>query len=567
MRKLLLLCRVLRKCGHAEKTDASASAHTGNLSELMGPILGVAVAVAMFFAGRFLAQNQAVMGTPEVIFNTIMTLGCIAAFFLTIPQVINQLYMNNDLDVLITLPFSDMQLVGARLLNVSRLPLLITCAAIIPCGLGFGITAGGFGVLFWVGLVLSAPLLSLSMVSLAGILIILLMRAFRFIRSRTMLSVISTLIIFALTMVYVAFNNNSASIDMTQVFAVLSSSMSGMAKLFPAIGLCLSGMLGGGVLPLLGALAITAALIALLLLCARLFYFAAALGMQDANGRKMRLTTEALDKRTRASGLRAALRRREIRTILRTPALINNGYLFSIVLPIVSQIPLGIQLYHIFTDALAGAGMVLTLADIRSFIAQMNIGWETWCLAVSGLSLLMSSLAVGASVLSRGCISRDGKDYYTLKAMPIPAETLVMAKRDVAMVFCGISGVLLPVGLVIAGAVIGVLPVWTIAVTLVTAVLWLVFAVDLCCLFGVNKPNLNWDAEADACKNNVPGLVLWIVCLVLLLAALVWVADSEMDMSLVLRIGGIAFCVLPVVLAVVFDTLLRGAAARLPERY
>ena len=153
------------------------------------------------------------MGTVESIFSTIMVIGCLVSFFMSIPQVINRLYMSSDLDVLITLPFTDMEIVVAKLVSVALMPMVLCSVVVIPCGLGYGITAGGFGAMFWVGLVLSAPLLALTMVSVAGILIILLMRAFRFIRSRNMISVISTLLIFACMVGYSLMSTNSASIS------------------------------------------------------------------------------------------------------------------------------------------------------------------------------------------------------------------------------------------------------------------------------------------------------------------------------------------------------------------
>ena len=106
------------------------------------------------------------------------------------------------------------------------------------------------------------------------------------------------------------------------------------------IPLYMQSMTGAGMLPLLEAVAITVAALALLMVVARLFYFSAALGMQDATGHKVRMSDAELRKATRSSGVRASLRHREIVTILRTPAMITNGYLYSIVLPLVLMVPL-----------------------------------------------------------------------------------------------------------------------------------------------------------------------------------------------------------------------------------
>ena len=563
MNKMLLLIRVLRKCGRAEKGDSAGSAHAGNLSELATPVLSIAFAVAMFFAGRYLAEHQAKMGSFESIFSTIMVLGCMVSFFLSIPQAINQLYMSRDLDVLITLPFTDAQIVLAKLVSVSIFPLALCCGLVVPCGLGFAITAGGFGAMYWVGLVLSAPMMALCMTSLAGIAVILLMRAFRFIRSRNVISILSTLVMFALTMSYVFMQSDLNLDQVGQTFTMLSEALSGVTKLIPVIGLSIQSMTGGGIVPLLIAAAITLALAALVFLAAKLFYFAAALGMQDANGAKRHMTDAALRKSTRASGMRKALFRREMRTILRTPSLITNGYLYSLIVPLVLVIPVGIKVYDALRDSVSEMGVKLDLNAVRMGITMLKIDWTAWALIEVFAMLFMCSLAVGMSVLSRGCISREGKDYYALKAMPVSMKTMVMIKRDIAMLFPGVSGVLFPVIIFAVCAALKLIPAWVAAASAADGIALLVFETDLCCLCGVRKPNLNWEAESDACKTNVPGLMILVMSLVVLVGV-VFVISEIPELT---QAAAVAMCALPVILAAVFDILLRKEAARLPERF
>ena len=209
--------------------------------------------------------------------------------------------------------------------------------------------------------------------------------------------------------------------------------------------------------------------------------------------------------------------------------------------------------------------MSLTLDVIRQMVHSMNLQWSVWCLVISGLSLSMCGLAVAMSVLSYGCISREGKDYSVLKTLPVPMETIVMVKRDVAMLFNGISGVLFPMLITIAGVVLDLLPAWTIALMLLVSTAWLVVAIDMCCLFGLRKPNLNWDAEADACKNNMPGLIFWLVSFVAVIMAMFTVGDYDISGEM-LQIIAVAVCALPIVLALVLDAMLRRKAAGLADR-
>ena len=566
MKKLLLLTRVMRRCSHAEKDSSSAtSSHVGNLSALLLPAVGLALVVGMFFAGKGLAENQAKMGSTESIFSTIMVLGALGSLVVSIPQVINQLYMSNDLDVLVTLPVTDLQIVAGKLISVSILPLAICCGLVFPCGVGFGIYAGETTPLYWVTLVLAGPLLALSRVAVAGLIVILLMRMFRFIRSRNMISIISTLAIFGLTMLYMVSDRSFHLEQVDQVFNTISSALSGMIRLVPTVTLCANAMTGSGVLPLLEAVGITLAEIIVLFIAAKLFYFSAALSMQDANGKKRRMSGDELRKSTRSSGMRTALFHREVRTVLRTPSMITNGYLYSLVVPLVITVPILVQLFNSLKENMNNAPTGAILDTIRALVKSMNPGWEAWCIVIITIMGLMVPLSVAMSVLSRGMISREGKDFAALKAMPVDMRTVVMVKRDVALLFNGISGFFFPVIIMIAAVIMDLIPIWVGVLGVVEAAAILVFMVDLCSIFGVKKPNLNWEAEADACKNNIPGLVVWFVLLIGIVVGAIELMN--VNQLIVTQIAGGGLCVLFPVLALIFDIRLRSLAAHLPERY
>ena len=565
MKKLLLLLRVLRRCGRASKDTAAASSHTGSLTDLMMPICGILVMVGMFFAGRYLALHEATLGPALTLFPTVMLLGCIMAFFLAVPLVINQLYMSNDLDVLITLPFTDLQIVVCKLISAGRMSFLLCCGAVIPCGLGIGLYAHCFDALGWVTMVLSGPMLGLCMISMVTVLIILVMRAFRFVRSRNAISLISTLLMFGLTVACFMLSQSSLDVgEMDHALTAVAASMSGLTNAIPVITLCMQAMQGGGILPLLEALALTVAMVAVLIVLARLFYFSAALGMQDANGTKSRMSDEDMRRSTRASGMRTALRRREIRTILRTPTMLTNGYLYSIVLPFVVLVPILVKLGQSLNESMQQVGASLLLDVVRQMLEQMAPTWEFWVIGIVALELFLTSLSVCFSTLSYGCISREGKDYAILKSLPLPMETVVMVKRDVALLFNGISSVLFPTILAIVGVALRLMPAWTIAVVLVQGAAGLVLMVDVCSLLGLRKPNLNWESEADACKSNYPGLIIWIALLVIMVGAAFVLSD--LDLTGLTGALAIGCCVLPLVLAIVFDMRLHSAAAKLGDR-
>jgi len=559
MKKLILLIRVLFRCGKPGKAEQSNSA-VGDTTTLISLAVGLAAAVGMFFAGGYAAEHIEQLGSGDMIFTTVLTVAGMVAFFLTMMNAVNQLYISSDLDVLITLPFSPMQIVTAKLVSVGVYPALICFGLSIPAAIGYAAKAEGLSALFIPSMVIGALLLTVYVVALVASLLMIIMRTFRFVRSRNMLSVISTLIVFALTMGYILANPGSQELGEAQavgLFHTISGVSKSLGFLFPTAGFSVDAAFGE-VIGLVYALLAVICALAVLTLLSRTIYLSAALSMTDANGSREKISAAGMKKHTAQHSLRGTLARHEIRQIFRTPALITNGYLYSIVAPFAIVLPIvfkGLDELKSMTEA---EGLTLRLEDLRVLAAEIPPMLLLFCGALFGL--LMAAFAVSLSCLSRFMISRDGKDFALIKTMPIRARELVFVKRNVALIINSISGFIFPAVLFIVLAALGLFPIWVSALCIISDFAWIVLFIDICAATDVKKPNLNWETETDVTKNNTTGVVILLVSFGTIIG-LGFLMSNMYDT--IKSFAGVVVCAVPIVSAVICDIRLSRLADRL----
>ena len=555
MSKQWELIRLFVKCGRVGKAEQKDSA-VGDTAKLVEVALGVAVVVAMFFAGRYGAQHQDLFGAPGPVFQTLLCFVCIVGFFTSLMQVINQLYMSSDLDVLVAMPFTPSQIVMGKLVSVSLLPLATSVGFIVPAAVGYFVGDGGLSPLFVVALVVGSVIAAVYSVCLAAALVMVLMRCFKFLRSRNVVSLFAALVTFAIAILPMLVQTGTGTVDAQAaagVFAAVSSAFGPIGYAFPFISQVVDAS-QGNLVALAVALAIGVASVAVAVVFARLFYFDAALAMTDANGARKTLDEDDLRKRSASRSLSRELFNREIRNIVRTPALLTNGILLSIVFPVIFIVPLAANIGGSFAEQGFSTDMLSNVAN--AIPASIAIA------VVSIIGLVFAGLGVGMSSLGRFVISREGKDFEALRAMPIPMQTLVSAKRNAAMLFNGISGFVMPALVLVAAAVLGILPAWISLVGVVLSFAWLLALVNLCATIDLKKPNLNWESETDVCKNSVVGVIIVIASLAVGLGAMMVLGITGFPDSLDVAVAA-AFVALPLAAAAVTEHRLHAAARAL----
>jgi ABC-2 type transport system permease protein len=169
---------------------------------------------------------------------------------------------------------------------------------------------------------------------------------------------------------------------------------------------------------------------------------------------------------------------------------------------------------------------------------------------VVGIGVFLSS----ANAITSTAISREGKQLYFMKYIPMPVKKQLMAKVYTGMLLSAFGIVLLAVLAVIVG--VGLL---TALLALVLSLLAMSSGALVGLLIDAARPKLDWINEQQAIKQNLNVMLHMLVGL--LMAAAVIVPVLILNMTLAAAAAYIA--VLLGLLTLLFWRGMRGAAARI----
>lgn len=508
MKKMLLLARILRKTGNAKDTTDRNSV-TGDVTPILYTFGVIILAVLFFFAGKFLAGLSGLLPT-DGIFQMLFLIAGSVVFFLTLVDLVNGLYMSSDNPVLFALPLTPAEIIGARFYNTVLTKILLASALLLPCGIGYGIFSGTSDVGFFAGLFFGDITVPLIAAFSAGILIILIMSIFHFIRNRDVITVIGVILALAASFIYIIAVNSDTEINAevaTQAVTDLMGFTTRTRYLIPVVPFLSKIMAGGSLVNFLPVILITAAYAALFFLVAMTLYLNSALRMQDTSAKGKTLNSADIKKAGKQRSVRKGYRRKELISVFRNPVYITNGWLMPLVWPILIAIP------FLFSKNSFGDLSGLFISGSITELFETPAMEAAFFRFIIVISVLASSSAAGFSSLSTNVLNREGKSFYIMKTLPVSYGKQIRAKRDAGLLisFIGSTGYLLIGTLIVLflGQPFRIV-LWCLYGTLLSAPLLLL----LCNVFvirGLNKPNLNWESEATIAKNNSFGIIIWFV--------------------------------------------------------
>lgn len=564
MKRILLLARALRKIGTGRKSETRPeSKAVGDATPVLLALGGAALAVLMFLAGRFLGGLGGLIPTGDL-FRTVYLGMSVTLLFLTLLDLINGLYMSTDNTLLVSLPFTPLQIVLARTLNCARPKILTAWIAVLPLGLAYGLRAGE-GAGFWVSLAANLLLDPLMAFSLGGLIIIVLLSLFNFIRNRDLLAVIGAVLALLASIVYIITVNSDREITAEAAVQAVSgvvNAVGGSSWVIPSIPLLCAPMTGQSPLLFPLGVLVTAAVIALFLLAADKLYLGGLLRMQDTASVKRKLSRSAVDKRCVNRGATRGYARKELLTVFRNPAFITNGWLISLIWPVLLLLPMLMG-----KNSISGVGEHLTPAGVRELVNLPAMGTVLFR-AAAALGLMLGVTPAAFSSLSSNALDREGKSFFLMKTWPVPYSRQIRAKRNAALLIPMIAG---PGYGLLAAAVLAVLgyPL--------KLVLWILYAAALAVpvqmllvafliRMDLRKPNLNWQSESSIAKRNTLGVIIWLVVFLGGMTAAIFLPEKFTRIAGTFWIPAAILFVLFTVCAVLMNrSLMRYADRRLEE--
>jgi ABC-2 type transport system permease protein len=222
------------------------------------------------------------------------------------------------------------------------------------------------------------------------------------------------------------------------------------------------------------------------LFLAEAIYLKGVIGISETHAKRKAYSQEELASLTKESSPLTALLLKELRFLFRTPAYFMNCILSNLLLPVVMVIAF-----------ILNSGELSKLPDLLLRFLEGNTGF------VQSIVFLFSVFLGSANNIAATAISREGKNFYVNKYLPVPYLTHIWAK-----LLSGVIISLIPIILVIAALIVLIHPsVLFIFLSSMTAVLGILFASLVGVLIDLKYPKLDWANEQRAVKSNINGLL------------------------------------------------------------
>ncbi|MDR2505736.1 MAG: hypothetical protein LBD16_06480 [Oscillospiraceae bacterium] len=475
-------------------------------------MIAVAVAVAAvsvlgmlytgeFFLSRFMAEQK--MSYVTLFVGLALTL--LTTFVSGTALLLSVLYFSRDSEALAVLPVRPSTVFAAKTtvaylgeIGVSALiilPLLAFVGVFERCGVGYYVKS----LVVW----LTITTLPLTLSALASLP---LMRFTALWKHRDIVAVVGGLLLVALFILGETYLSSRLAVTLEENPAQIVMLLFGNTKLFetiakaiPPLYFALSALTLSNAqswLNLLALICVSLALLAVTLYISRKLY---------RQGAMSQLETHKSAHRSRKGGRISArspilaVAMKDLKILFRTPVYALNTLAVIIMLPILMLVPMASQ-------------SMMTDPDIQGIMNVLGGLSDTFTLALiyGGIAALFSGLNSAIST----AVSREGKQFFWVKVLPVPYSTQIYAKLLSNSVFSAATIIMC----VIIAAVSIHLSAAIIALGTLLAIVLCIAISTIQLTIDAIRPKLTWSNPTEAIKQNANTLYGMLAAAVLLIA-------------------------------------------------
>lgn len=494
MRKYFLLTRKLFKSGlggfggsnKKKKFRAGNALLMAFLFVCLLPLLGM----LSHFGGEAY-RTMAVIGQEGLVLSMAFSAASILSLVLGFPMLISVFYLTGDIERLMYLPVKPWQIVGAKFTISLIFTYLTSFYFLMPLLTGYGVAAGA-GAGFWILAVLALLLLPVIPLVYGGIISMVIMRVFKRAKNKDFITILSVVLSLCLAFALSSLGNlNLEGAALQELLLKGGNSLMGLMNgIFPALRFLEAAVAEGSVLSLLLFLAVTAASVVVFFLIAERLYFAGAMGMRETKAGRKRISAEESRRLSRRKSAGGACFRKEVRLLVRSPIYFMNCVMLVFLWPLFIAVPVVIQMVQ---------KQDFSIGELLKLISMEGTGGTALTLFV----VLCISLGTGLfNYVAGTAISREGKNLYFMKVIPVPLKVQLRAKLLTAVYF-GVAGTTLYCMIfLVASVFLFGLPAWTLPFALMGSVCANVIQCAIQLFVDLFHPKLNWENEQQAVKQN-----------------------------------------------------------------
>lgn len=455
--------------------------------ELIASLIAIAIAFAsLIFMYIFILVGMYRQGVateqPELIVAFGFTTTQFFTLFFGIIYIMSVFYFSKDFSILIPMPLTPSEVMLSKFIAVLANEYLVVLPMLLPPILIYGINRD-VSLFYWVkslAFIAFAPIIPLTM---AAILVMVIMRFINLSRHKDTLTIIGGLLSILFVVVMSIYSQDMTGMDEELFLETQINFIEEIGKKFPpsiwaTIGLVNDKM--QGILNLLLFIGVSILFfMGLIFLSERVFYEGLLAGMEAG---KKRHTANMRIKVKRRSPL-SALVLREWRLFIRNPGYAINGLAGIIIMPLIIII------------SFSANGK-----DMEEFISLMQLPGADMAITIVGIFL--SIFTSTTNMISCTAISREGKDVWISKLIPVSPKKQVLSKLFHAMIVS-------TMGIVSIGIIYAIFLKLSLGRTLIIlsiSFLASLFMNIIGLIVDIMNPKLDWTNPQEAYKSNINGL-------------------------------------------------------------
>jgi len=504
MSKFIALTRILLKTG------TKSSSNKKNKKQIKGALLGLLLIIAFtpmaVGFGKFLSEaydGLHAIGQEAVILGFGLSVVSIVIFFFGIFYAMGIFYFSMDVENLLPLPFKPWHIMGAKFTVVLIYEYLTEIIFFAPTLISYGIKSSG-GVLYYIYGVIIFLLLPIVPLVIASVINMIIMRFTNIAKNKDRFRLLGGIIAMCFGVginIYIQrFSQNVSQSTITEMFAKGNNSLLSFAtKIFPSTKIAVNSLINTtnvqGFINLILFIMIAVIALIIFIMLGELLYFKGVMGVSETTSKRKTLSNLELIKSTSQNSSLKIYILKELKLLFRTPIYFMNCVLMNFLWPIFFMIP-------VFTQK-GGGSQLKTITKLLQDGRSAGI-----VLAAFFAFMVFASCSNGISTTA---ISREGKNLYVLKYIPMKYKQQLMAKVLSAVVL-GIAGMIM---VSILGIILFKISLGLLLLMLIVGIVGILLTSFIGIFIDLNFPKLQWNTEQEAVKRNFNVMISIIICLAL----------------------------------------------------
>lgn len=415
----------------------------------------------------------------------ILLISWVISLLFAIGRVINTLYLSKDNELLITFPVTANQLFLSKILLIYIKEVSVNAMIMVPLMVGVALY-GELGAAFWLSFPILLLVLPMLTVVLSSLLSILIMQVISFLKKHTALSILImlSLVTFCLTIYIIFIGNIMESFNITTklietVNKINAGIMAFGSKIFIFYPLA-KAMFSFKSWANIGYFFIMCVcLLIVTLIIIKPFFLKVAM----SNIEKLSKVKKNKTKFKKLSPF-ASLVLKEIKSIFRSPSEIFEFFLFTLLMPFIvfsyDKLLMSISVNQAGVNMIAGSHL-----------------------------MVVAILAMLSNIISASAISKEGKNFYISKIVPVDYYTQIFAKLAFNLIFT--------IGAVLITMFVSffVYPVWQIVLSTIAVIFAAVGHAAMSADMDLQNPAFEYEGDAKTSatskstrKSIIAGLLI-----------------------------------------------------------